>query len=68
MIQWKDNYEGKVVMTVYNSVGQMVMTESLDGSTRSHIIPNGKFSEGAYVIALSQDDKQLFSGSCLVIE
>jgi hypothetical protein len=68
MIQWKDNYEGKVVMTVYNSVGQMVMTESLDGSTRSHIIPNGKFSEGAYVIALSQDDKQLFSGSCFVIE
>jgi len=68
MIQWKDNYEGKVMMTVYNSVGQMVMTESLDGSTRSHIIPNGKFSEGAYVIALSQDDKQLFSGSCLVIE
>ncbi|MFM2000401.1 MAG: hypothetical protein RL204_2348 [Bacteroidota bacterium] len=68
MIQWKDNYEGKVKMTVYNSVGQVVMTESLDGSTRTHVIPNGKFSEGAYVIALSQDEKQLFSGSCLVIE
>jgi hypothetical protein len=68
MIQWKDNYEGKVKMTVYNGVGQIVMTESLDGSTRTHVIPNGKFSEGAYVIALSQDDKQLFSGSCLVIE
>jgi hypothetical protein len=68
MIQWKDNYEGKVKMTVYNSVGQVVMTESLDGSTRTHVIPNGKFSEGAYVIALSQEEKQLFSGSCLVIE
>jgi len=68
MVQWKGNYDGKVMMSVYNSVGQLVMTESLDGSTRSHIIPNGKFSEGAYVIALSQDDKQLFSGSCLVVE
>jgi hypothetical protein len=55
-------------MTVYNGVGQIVMTESLDGSTRTHVVPNGKFSEGAYVIALSQNDKQLFSGSCLVIE
>ena len=68
MIQWKENYEGKVKMTVYNSVGQIVMIESLDGSTRSHVIPNGKFSEGSYVIALSKNDEQLFSGSCLVIE
>jgi hypothetical protein len=68
MIQWKENYEGKVKMTVYNGVGQIVMTELLDGSTRTHVIPNGKFSEGAYVIALSKNEEQLFSGSCLVIE